>query len=82
LHQKTHLNLESAALYTENSRQPAQSWLDWVTQQGPHQEQTMKNDTITTDQLIWGALFMGWIFGVATMLLLGYNPDNCFVGTQ
>ena len=54
---------------------------DLVNQQGPLQELIMKNGTITTDQLIWGALLMGWIFGVATMLLLGYNPDNCFVGT-
>ena len=53
---------------------------DYGTHQDPFHELTMKNSSITTDQLIWGALLMGWIFGVATMLLLGYNPDNCFVG--
>jgi hypothetical protein len=39
----------------------------------------MKNDAVSKDQLIWGAMFMGWLFGVLTMLLLGYTPDNCFI---
>ena len=39
----------------------------------------MRNDTTDTDQLVWGAMFVGWLLGVMTMLLLGYSPDNCFI---
>ena len=39
----------------------------------------MKNETVNTDQLVWGALFVGWLLGVSTMLFLGYTPDNCFI---
>ncbi len=39
----------------------------------------MRNETGGTDQLVWGAIVIGWLFGITTMLLLGYSPDNCFI---
>lgn len=39
----------------------------------------MRNVNLSTDQLIWGAVFVGWLLGISTMLLLGYTPDNCFI---
>ena len=39
----------------------------------------MKKEAVNTDQLVWGAMFVGWLLGVSTMLFLGYTPDNCFI---
>ena len=39
----------------------------------------MKKEVLSTDQLVWGAVFIGWLLGVTTMLFLGYTPDNCFI---
>ena len=42
-------------------------------------DRRMRNETGGTDQLVWGAIVIGWLFGIITMLLLGYSPDNCFI---
>ena len=42
-------------------------------------DKRMRNETGGTDQLVWGAIVIGWLFGITTMLLLGYSPDNCFI---
>ena len=43
------------------------------------QKTQMKKETISTDHLVWGALFFGWLLGITTMLFLGYTPDNCYI---
>ena len=37
----------------------------------------MRDYQIDKDQLVWGAMFAGWLLGIFTMLLLGYSPENC-----
>ena len=39
----------------------------------------MTKEALNTDQLVWGAIFIGWLLGISTMLFLGYAPDNCFI---
>ena len=48
-------------------------------QQSMYRGTLMRNVNLSTDQLIWGAVFVGWLLGISTMLLLGYTPDNCFI---
>ena len=39
----------------------------------------MKREAINTNQLVWGAVFVGWLLDVSAMLFTFYTPYNCFI---
>ena len=41
-----------------------------------YRELPMEHPT-STERLVYGGVMIGWLLGISTMLLLGYNPDNC-----